>query len=88
MRDGERYVAEEWLVLVFIDEVQSLSCDEVKMVMVDGKILVQDGNVLTADEQSIRKNAQVQANSIAEAVVNDPIHKNLALLEEMDKGNL
>jgi hypothetical protein len=36
--------------------------------MVAGKVLVRDGEVLTADEDAIRGEAQVQAEAVAQRV--------------------
>jgi len=61
---------------------------EVKTVMVAGRILVFDGQVLTADEAAVRIEAQVQAEAVARNVCADPVHKDMALLEAMEKGQL
>jgi 5-methylthioadenosine/S-adenosylhomocysteine deaminase len=61
---------------------------EVKTVMVAGRILVFDGQVLTADETAVRIEAQVQAEAVARNVFADPVHKDMALLEAMEKGQL
>jgi len=68
--------------------VYSGSGHEVKTVMVAGRILVRDYQVLTADEAAVRAEAQTQAKAIAQAVANDPTHKGLALLEAMQGGRL
>ena len=68
--------------------VYSGSGHEVKTVMVAGRILVRDYQVLTADEAAVRAEAQTQAEAIAQAVANDPAHKGLALLEAMQGGRL
>jgi 5-methylthioadenosine/S-adenosylhomocysteine deaminase len=59
---------------------------EVKTVMVAGKILVRDGEVLTADEETVRAEAQAQAEAVARRVAADPVHKGMALLDAMDAG--
>jgi 5-methylthioadenosine/S-adenosylhomocysteine deaminase len=59
---------------------------EVVTVMVAGKVLVRDGEVLVADEASIRAEAQVQAEEVARRVAADPVHQEMALLEAMEKG--
>jgi 5-methylthioadenosine/S-adenosylhomocysteine deaminase len=61
---------------------------EVKTVMVAGRELVRNRQVLTADEAAIRAEAQAQAEEIARNVVADPVHKDMALLEAMDAGQL
>jgi 5-methylthioadenosine/S-adenosylhomocysteine deaminase len=61
---------------------------EVKTVVVAGRVLVRDGQVLTADEAAVRAEAQVQAEAIARRVSADPVHKGMALLEAMEKGQL
>jgi 5-methylthioadenosine/S-adenosylhomocysteine deaminase len=61
---------------------------EVKLVMVAGRILVRDGHVLTADEKAIVEEAQAQAEDVTRKVAEDPLHQDLALLEEMKVGNL
>ena len=61
---------------------------EVKTVMVAGKVLVRDGEVLVADEAAIRAEAQVQAEEVARRVAADPVHRGMALLEAMEKGSL
>jgi 5-methylthioadenosine/S-adenosylhomocysteine deaminase len=66
--------------------VYAASGHEVKTVMVAGKILVRDGVVLTADEEAIRAEAQVQADTLARRVAADPVHKGMALLDAMETG--
>ena len=61
---------------------------EVKTVMVAGKVLVQDGEVLVADEAAVRAEAQVQGEEVARRVAADPVHKEMALLEAMEAGRL
>lgn len=61
---------------------------EVKTVMVAGRILVQDGAVLTAAEEAIRIEAQTQAQRVAAAVAADPLHQEMALLAAMGRGEL
>jgi 5-methylthioadenosine/S-adenosylhomocysteine deaminase len=68
--------------------VYAASGHEVKLVMVAGRILVRDGQVLTADEKAILEEAQGQADEISRKVAEDPLHQDLALLEEMQVGNL
>jgi 5-methylthioadenosine/S-adenosylhomocysteine deaminase len=59
---------------------------EVKTVMVGGKILVRDGDVLTADEEAVRAGAQMQAEALARRVAVDPAHRGMALLDAMEAG--
>ena len=40
------------------------------------------------DEAAVRAEAQVQAEEVARRVVADPVHKEMALLEAMEKGYL
>lgn len=61
---------------------------EVKTVIVAGRVLMRDGVTLTADEAAVRAEAQAQAQAIAERVSADPVHKGMALLEAMKKGQL
>jgi 5-methylthioadenosine/S-adenosylhomocysteine deaminase len=68
--------------------VYAASGHEVKTVMVAGKVIVQDGRVLTADESAIRAEAQTQAEQIAHNVAADPVHKRMALMEAMGAGCL
>ena len=56
--------------------------------MVAGKVLVRDGEVLVADEAAVRAEAQVQAEEVARRVAADPVHKEMALLEAMEAGQL
>jgi hypothetical protein len=56
--------------------------------MVAGRVLVRDGQVLTADEGAIRAEAQVQAEEVARRVAADPVHKEMALLAAMEAGQL
>jgi 5-methylthioadenosine/S-adenosylhomocysteine deaminase len=62
--------------------VYAASGHEVKTVMVAGRVLVRDGQVLTADE------AQAQAEAVAQRVATDPVHKGMALLEAMEVDRL
>jgi 5-methylthioadenosine/S-adenosylhomocysteine deaminase len=68
--------------------VYAASGHEVVMVMVAGKVLVRDGQVLTADEEAVRAEAQAQAQALARRVAADPVHKDMALLEAMEAGRL
>ena len=68
--------------------VYAASGREVTLVMVDGQVLVRQGQVLTADEEAVRVEAQAQADAIARRVADDPVHKGMALLEPMAQGML
>lgn len=61
---------------------------EVTLVMVDGRILLHNGKLLTADEEAVRQEAQFQANALAARVAADPVHEGMALLEPMAAGML
>jgi 5-methylthioadenosine/S-adenosylhomocysteine deaminase len=61
---------------------------EVTTVMVAGKVLVRDGQVLTADEAAVRAEAQARAVEIANNVVADPVHEGMALRAAMEAGQL
>ncbi len=50
--------------------------------MVAGKVLVRDGEMLTADEEAIR--AEALAEALAQRVAADPLHKGTALLEAVE----
>ena len=56
--------------------------------MVAGRMLVQDRQVLTVDEEAIRAEAQQHAELLAQRVAADPVHKGMALLEPMAAGQL
>ncbi|MBA4444526.1 amidohydrolase family protein [Cylindrospermopsis raciborskii CS-506_D] len=68
--------------------VYAASGHEVKSVMVAGKLLVEDYQVLTVDESAILAEAQVQAQQLCQRVTADPIHKKMVLMEAMAKGKL
>lgn len=61
---------------------------EVRTVIIAGKTIVQDGEVLTVDGSAIRATVQHQAEQIAQRVLADPVHKSMALLKPMAKGLL
>ena len=56
--------------------------------MVAGRILLRGGRVLTADEVEVRETAQAMAEDVVAAVRRDPVHRELILLDAMDKGQL
>jgi 5-methylthioadenosine/S-adenosylhomocysteine deaminase len=66
--------------------VYAANGSEVTLVMVAGRVLVRDGKLLTADEEAVRADAQRQAETVAQAVAADPLHREMALLSAMDKG--
>ncbi len=68
--------------------VYAASGHEVKTVMVAGRILMRDRQVLTTDETAVRAEAQAQAEAVAQRVASDPVHKSMALLAEMEAGRL
>jgi 5-methylthioadenosine/S-adenosylhomocysteine deaminase len=68
--------------------VYTASGHEVVTVMVAGVVLVRDGEVLVADEAAVRAEAQVQAEEVARRVAANPVHKEMALLEAMEAGQL
>ena len=68
--------------------VYSATSKEVDLAMVAGRILLRDGRVLTADEVEVRETAQAMAEDVVAAVRRDPVHRELILLDAMDKGQL
>lgn len=56
--------------------------------MVDGKFVMRNREVLTADERAIRENAQLEGERVAAKVAADPVHTGMKLLEAMEAGNL
>ncbi len=68
--------------------VYAASGREVKWVMVAGRVLVQGGKIRTADEATIRASAQAEATALAQRVASDPVHREMALLEAMQRGDL
>ena len=68
--------------------VYAASGHEVKTVMVAGKVLVRDRQVLTLDEKAIVAEAQMKAGAIAQRVADDPVHRDMALLAAMEGGQL
>lgn len=68
--------------------VNAANGHEVKTVMVAGKVLVRDGVVLTADEETVRAEAQEQAEDVSRRVGADPVHRGMALLGAMGAGRL
>jgi len=68
--------------------VYAASGHQVKTVMVAGRILMRDRQVLTADETAVRAEAQAQAEAVAQRVAADPVRKGMALLAAMEVGRL
>jgi hypothetical protein len=56
--------------------------------MVAGRVLMRDRQLLTADEATVRAEAQAQAEAVAHRVAADPVHKGMALLAAMEAGQL
>ena len=61
--------------------------------MVGGRILMRDRQVLTADEATVRAEAQAQAEAVAQRVAADvhakhAVHQGMALIAEMKAGRL
>lgn len=61
---------------------------EVKTVLVAGRVLVRDGEMLTLDAAAIRAEAQRAAEEMARHVAADPVHRDMALLAAMSAGRL
>jgi 5-methylthioadenosine/S-adenosylhomocysteine deaminase len=61
---------------------------EVKTVVVAGRVLMRDRELLTADEAAVRAEAQAQAEAIGRAVSADPVHEGMALMAAMAAGQL
>ena len=61
---------------------------EVSHVIIDGQLVVEEGQVLTLNEREVQKEAQAAAEEIAAKVSADPVHQNLALLAPMGRGQL
>jgi 5-methylthioadenosine/S-adenosylhomocysteine deaminase len=68
--------------------VYAASGREVDLVMVAGRPLVRDGQVLTIDEEEVRLEAQRQADGVAAKVKADPVHREMALMSAMAQGQL
>jgi len=68
--------------------VYAASGHEVQTVMVGGRILMRERQVLTMDEAEVQAEAQRQAETVAQSVAADPLHKTMALLTAMESGKL
>ena len=56
--------------------------------MVAGRLLVEDYQLLSADEAAVRAVAQEEAHRLGQRVAADPLHSDLALMTAMAAGNL
>jgi 5-methylthioadenosine/S-adenosylhomocysteine deaminase len=61
---------------------------EVQTMIVAGRVVMRDREVLTLSEAEVRADAQQQAELLAERVARDPLHRDLALLSAMRAGQL
>jgi len=61
---------------------------EVQTVVVAGRVIMRDREVLTLSEPEVRAEAQHHAQRIGELVANDPLHEELVLLSAMRAGQL
>jgi 5-methylthioadenosine/S-adenosylhomocysteine deaminase len=61
---------------------------EVQTMIVAGRVVMRDRQVLTLSEAQVRAEAQHQAELLAERVARDPLHRDLALLSAMRAGQL
>jgi 5-methylthioadenosine/S-adenosylhomocysteine deaminase len=61
---------------------------EVQTMVVAGRIVMRDREILTLSESKVRAEAQHQAELIGERVSQDPLHRELALLSAMQAGQL
>jgi 5-methylthioadenosine/S-adenosylhomocysteine deaminase len=68
--------------------VYSARGHEVKTVIVAGKVIMRNRQVLTVDEEAVRAAAQEQAEAVARAVAGDPVHRGMALLAAMAADKL
>ena len=68
--------------------VYAANGSEVKLAMVAGRVLVENGRILTVEEAAIRAEAQEQAGILARRVASDPLHEGMALLQAMKAGQM
>jgi hypothetical protein len=54
--------------------------------MVVGRVLMRDRQVLTGNEATIRTEAQAQTEAVTRRVAADLVHKGMALLAAMEAG--
>ena len=81
-------VLEEPIRNVASNLVYAASGHEVKTSMVAGRLLMRDRQVLTLDEEQVTAEAQREALQVAADVAQDPVHRDMALLEAMAAGRL
>lgn len=68
--------------------VYAASGAEVDTVIVDGRVLVEDGRVTTVDEALVRTEAQTAADALSLRAATDPALADVELAEAMEKGYL
>lgn len=68
--------------------VYSARGNEVETVIIDGKIIVEDGVILTVDEKAAVKEAQEAAEKISLKAKDDIVVAESELLQFMEKGYL
>jgi len=61
---------------------------EVQTMVVGGRMVMRDREVLTLSESEVRDEAQHQAELIGQRVAEDPLHRELSLLSAMQAGQL
>lgn len=61
---------------------------EVQTMVVGGRMVMRDREVLTLSESEVRDEAQHQAEIIGQRVAKDPLHRELSLLSAMQAGQL
>jgi 5-methylthioadenosine/S-adenosylhomocysteine deaminase len=81
-----RPIVEDPIRTVVPNLVYSGNGKEVEMVIVDGKVIMEDRNVLTVDEEEIIKNAQAKANDMAKKATPGLIRSEATILSMMEKG--
>ena len=68
--------------------VYAASGAEVDTVIVDGRVLVEDGRVTSVDEALVRAQAQAEADALCQRAATDPALADVELAEAMEKGYL
>jgi 5-methylthioadenosine/S-adenosylhomocysteine deaminase len=61
---------------------------EVQTMVVAGRIVMRDREILTLSESEVRREAQQQSALIGQRVAADPLHRDLSLLSAMQAGQL
>jgi len=61
---------------------------EVQTMVVAGRIVMRDREILTLSETEVRREAQQQATLVGQRVAADPLHRELSLLAAMQAGQL